>query len=599
MSIDERLIDEITNVSDIVEVVGSRIPLTKAGANFRARCPFHQEKTPSFMVSPAKQIFHCFGCGAGGNVYGFLMKYEHMSFPEAVRYLGEKAGIRVPEYSGITQAEVSKARIIQDIFEKACEYYEALYRHPQIGKDARAYLEAKRSFSQEVNTEFRIGYAQAAWDGLLMHLRKNGVSDEDSLASGLVLKSPKGSIYDFFRNRIMFPITNVKDKVIGFGARSLGKDEPKYINSPETEYFHKRFELYGLDKARRVFHTLANTVIIVEGYLDVMRLHEAGLANTVAPLGTALTNDQVKKLGRYVEKAIIVFDGDAAGLQAGMRAVDIVIEEEVAAEVLVLPEGIDPDTFIATRGKDAFVAALDKARDAFDFKLDVLLKQYDPKSTHGLVKISKVMTETIKKVQSTILRDQYVRKLASRLGISEQAMRDELRKEGMFGKDKKTATGKAAPGGMKKKYDEELALLYYLINDVRFSAIAIEVLDVVDFEHEGAREVFALIKENVQKTGEVPSFNVLTNHIETEMGQHALTAIGFINDDPDDSKSEAFAKRLKEMKLKNCERKLKEIHGFIVDAEAQKDDEAIVHYQQMKINVQREKKELLTKGISV
>src|SRR3989338_8439402 len=429
MAYNDQIVDQVQSLNDIVEVVSTYIPLKRAGRNFKANCPFHNEKTPSFIVNPDKQIFHCFGCGVGGDVFSFLMKYEQMNFPEALKRLAERAHVTLPESKPSSPREKSQLERLYQIYLAASEFYHANLKHPELGKQARAYL-AKRSFGTQEIDMFCIGFSLSEWRTLYEFLSKKGFGEQELLRSGLILRSAQGSPYDLFRNRIMFPILNAQGKVIAFGGRVMGDEMPKYLNSPETPVFRKRKEMYSLHLAKRAIGTSEEVrrILIVEGYLDCIRLYSNGFQNVVATLGTSLTQEHVQTLKRYADEAIVVFDGDKAGEQASLRGLDIFLEEGMGVRVLCLPKGFDPDDFIRSKGREAMTELLKQSQDVFDFKLQVLLARYNKSDSLGLLKITSEFLDTFAKIKSPVLVDRYLKKLAVTLGVEEGSLRSELNK---------------------------------------------------------------------------------------------------------------------------------------------------------------------------
>jgi len=597
MAIDQRIIDEVTAATDIVQVIAHYIPVKKAGANFKARCPFHQEKTASFMVSPQKQIFHCFGCGAGGNVFSFLMKYENMTFPDAVRFLAQKANISVPEARKVSKEQVSHTRRMYELFQTAYDFYQECFLNDSKGSPAREYMHMQRGLSSEITKTFGVGYATHDWSALFELLQKKGFTPEMIFKSGLVLRSPKGTAYDFFRGRVVFPIINVRDKVIGFGGRTLGNEEPKYINTPETEFFRKRYELYGLNYARREIHNADDTVIVVEGYLDVIALNQAGIKNVVAPLGTALTQDHVRLLRRYTEKVIMVFDGDTAGVQAALRSIDIVLAEEIPTEVVTLPKGYDPDSFVKERGRDEFLKSLGSAQDAFDFKLQHLISKYNSTSSFGLMKIAREMLETAHVVKNAILLDRYVKKLAQQLRISETAIKDELRKKKRTD-DPEEKTEEKQIGIVGSKFSEEIDLLYIVITNPSYMRMVSTILESDDFERREAREIYLRLYDLHQEGTKQIGLDTLTNHLETDAAKEVLSELAFVHID-EDTIEEALNNRLREIKVRSYNRKLDDVKRYISDAEIRHDDETREKYQRIQIEFLRQKQKLLSKDLEI
>ncbi|MDO8525605.1 MAG: DNA primase [Candidatus Omnitrophota bacterium] len=422
MAIPEIIVDQVQSRSDIVEVVSRYIPLQKAGRNFKAPCPFHNEKTPSFVVSPDKQIYHCFGCGAGGNVFSFLMKYENLSFPEVVEMLAEKAGIKLP-HSGQRKELTGLATELYKVNELAIQFFESCL--PST-REARDYL-LSRGIGADTVKKFRIGYSPDSWDGLLKFLNSKGVKGDIAEKAGLAIASDRGGHYDRFRKRLIFPIFDLKDRALGFGGRVLDSSLPKYMNSPETYIYSKGKNLYGLNHAKESIKK-AGYALVVEGYLDFIIPYQAGVSNIVATLGTALTIDQVKLLKRLANTVIMVYDPDEAGEAASLRNMDLFISEGINVYVSELPKGFDPDGYIRKFGTEDFIKLTKASKNLFDYKISKLSSKFDIKSAHGKASIAGEMLPTISRIENAVLRSNLVKKLAEKLSVDEDSIRQELKK---------------------------------------------------------------------------------------------------------------------------------------------------------------------------
>ena len=411
--IPDSVIEEVQNRSDIVEVISEYLPLKPAGKNFKALCPFHQEKTPSFMVSPDRQLFKCFGCNAGGDVISFLSKHEGLTFMEALKMLADRAGVRLPE---MDREEGRKSLRIFDLNELGTRFFQNSLESRE-GKGALKYLEEGRRLSKETIRKFRLGYAPASWDSLLREAGKRGFPPSILEQAGLALRRKDGKgFYDRFRSRIIFPIFNVTGKVIGFGGRALDGRDPKYMNSPETAIYHKSANLYGLNLAKE--HILREgKVIVVEGYLDAITPSQGGIGNVVASLGTALTSSHVRLLRRYGQDVVMVYDSDTAGVEATLRGMDLLVEEGMHVKVVSLPPDRDPDEFVRREGKDAFRAKIEEAQDLFDYKLNLLASRHNRDSVEGKARIVNQMLPIIDKVQDAIEKKGYIKRLAEELGL--------------------------------------------------------------------------------------------------------------------------------------------------------------------------------------
>ena len=374
MYYNEDLIDQIRQANDIVDVIGQYVKLTKKGANYFGLCPFHGEKTPSFSVSPQKQIFYCFGCGAGGDVVKFLMEYENYTFTEALKYLAERAHIALPE-SGEGAEEQGRSRLRMQLYEinKEAAFYYYKMLHTEAGKAGYAYFREKRALSDRTITHFGLGFSDKTPDDLYRYLKDKQIPDELLRQSGLFVMEEKG-IRDKFWNRVMFPIMDTNNRVVGFGGRVMGDGLPKYLNSPETPVFDKSSLLYGLNFARR---SKRKFLLLCEGYMDVIALHQAGFTNAVASLGTAFNEKHARLLKRYTDEVILTQDSDAAGVRAKLRAFPILRDAGLSVKVLTIPGYKDPDELIRAEGADAYETCIKNAKNAFQFEIDTIKRDYD------------------------------------------------------------------------------------------------------------------------------------------------------------------------------------------------------------------------------
>jgi DNA primase len=429
MYIPEEKISEILNASDIVDIVSESVILKKSGRNFFGLCPFHSEKTPSFSVNAAKQIFHCFGCSAGGNVISFVMKYHGMSFPEAAKMLARKYQITI-ETENIDPAAQKAIKLKEDLFrlnKSVMEYFVKALVSSKGAMEARAYLK-RRQFSDEIISEFKLGFSYDSWDSVVNLIRQQKVSRQTALQSGLVLeRKQKNGFYDRFRNRVMFPIFDINMQVAGFGGRVMNDDMPKYMNSPETPVYSKSRILYGLHAAKQ-YCRQEGFVYIVEGYFDFLSLYQAGIKNTVATLGTALTTTHVRILKGYAANMVLVFDSDAAGISAAKRSIELFLKEGVDTRILVLPQGNDPDSFVMKNGKEAFLKQAENASSVMQFLLQVAIDTHGL-SIEGRVHVLNDMKPYLSMVTDSALRSLYVKELSETLQIDENAVLEKVRQQ--------------------------------------------------------------------------------------------------------------------------------------------------------------------------
>ena len=423
----EEKVSEIRDRSSILEVVSDYVNLKKAGKNYKGLCPFHSEKTPSFMVNEEKQIFHCFGCGAGGDVFTFLMKVGNFSFPQAVEELAKRYGVRLPprELSPAKKKEMDKREILFKINQMASEYFHDLLSRRREGEEGRRYL-SQRGMSEEIIKEHRLGYSLERWDGLAHHLQEKKVSLELARELGLIFPKKREGWYDAFRGRILFPIFDLHQRVVGFGGRLIKEGEPKYLNSPESSIYHKGEILYGLQVAKG-YIPKKDCVIIVEGYFDLLTLHQFGLKHSIATLGTALTAQHVHILKRYTKNLITVFDADVAGVQASLRALPLFLEEEVSGKTVILPKDEDPDEFLRKGNLEEFEKRAINAVSLIDFFFERLMKTHDTKSIDGKVKVTEEGMALIDKIPNKIRKNFYTKALAERLDLPESLLMERLR----------------------------------------------------------------------------------------------------------------------------------------------------------------------------
>ena len=423
-------LDQIRAANDIVDVIGGYLPLKRAGANFLALCPFHKEKTPSFNVNPRLQIFRCFGCQKGGNVFGFVMAYENLDFPEAVRRLAERAKIPL-QYDNNPVEQQSrhiKDKLLQ-VHEQITQRWQNALANEASGQIARDYL-ARRAVPQEAVNLFRLGYAPEVWDDSVNWGKSKGYDAELMEKAGLILrKEGSDHYYDRFRGRLMFPICDEQGRVVGFSGRILSGDEKvaKYVNSPETPIFTKSRVFFGLDKSKRALLD-ADCAIICEGQLDLITCFMAGVQNIVAPQGTALTADHARILKRYVNEVVLCFDSDEAGQNAAVRSLDHLLASGLAARVAVVPPPHDPDSFVKALGGDAFKTLIQKAAGFFDYYLERLCATNPISADKGQLAVLRDMAEAVQKTDNAVLVDKYAQKTALRLGVSPEAVLAEFRK---------------------------------------------------------------------------------------------------------------------------------------------------------------------------
>ncbi len=411
--ISDELIDRIREANDIVDVISEHVQLKRAGGNFKGLCPFHQEKTPSFNVNPARQIYHCFGCGVGGNAITFLMEYEKIGFVDALRELAHRAGIALPDRrSERIDAEDDPAVVANQM---ALAFYRSCLEG-DAGTEARNYVK-KRALGSDVMSAFAIGYAPAGWDNLLKAARRKGVADSALVSAGLVVERDGGGFYDRFRERLIFPLLSSGNRPVGFGGRSLGDQEPKYLNSPETHLYRKSYYLYGLSQARQAIR-LSREAILVEGYMDLLSLHQAGFHNVVASAGTALTDEQARTIAKYADKVFIAYDGDKAGISAATRAAETLVQLGLKVRVAAFPGGEDPDSYVRQAGADALREVLTSSQDFIDFY--VSLNPTDDSDDRE--KAARNLIETVVGIEDSLKAELMLEKISTALSLRPAAV---------------------------------------------------------------------------------------------------------------------------------------------------------------------------------
>lgn len=421
MQIPEEVIEKIKEQNDIVDIISENVRLKKSGRNYTGLCPFHNDKSPSFSVSQEKQIYKCFSCGEAGNVITFVMKYKKFTFLEAAKYLADKANISLQIKGKENNLISQKKDILYKLNVETARYY---FANLQRNKNAKEYF-LNRGIKEETIKRFGLGYSQDSWQGLINYLKSKGYKDNLMIEAGLVSKSEKkGNIYDKFRNRVMFPVFDVKGNVIGFGGRVLDDSKPKYLNSPETMIFHKGINLYGLNFAIKN-KLQEDYIIIVEGYMDLIALHQSGITNVVASLGTALTVNQARLLKRYVNKVIISYDADLAGQTATMRGLEILRNAGFDVKVLTVPQGKDPDEFVRKNGKEAFLRLAEEALPLIDYRIKRAALGINLKNGTDLIEYGEKFAEILADL-NPIEKDVYIKKISEQTSIKEQALYDLL-----------------------------------------------------------------------------------------------------------------------------------------------------------------------------
>jgi len=579
-------IAEIKESCNIVHLISEYVPLKKYGVNYRGLCPFHSENEPSFTVSEAKQIFHCFGCNAGGNIFTFLMKFEHLSFPEAALKLARKYGIELPQREA-TPAQKKLAGEKEKLFtlnELAASYYSKCLQSKE-GERARNYLRT-RNITEDAIREYRLGYALSSWNGLLTFLKKRGASLELARSLGLI-KHNKNSLYDCFRDRIIFPIINYNHRVIGFGSRTLGTDSAKYINSSDSLIYKKSNSLYGLNVALPSIRK-EDSVILVEGNFDLISLHQHGIKNVVATLGTALTTGQIKLLKRFTRKVTIAFDTDEAGLKATIKSLGLFLENGISPRILRLPQGCDPDEFIHKENEQVFRQKLEEAPSLMEFYIKRVLSRKDSSTTEGSLGIIREIAPLVSKLQDITEKNLYIQKLAQAIKVTEQVIRTEIALAATRTKPKQTEARNLPLKVSSPNRAEELVLQVVILHpevipQVKKAQIESELKDPQ------LKRLMSFILR-CSETNESIQPDWLINNLEEEPLKQIVSKLAVEGEGLVDI-HKTLQNCIQRIKTINLKREIELLNAKIREAEAGKDESAIQQFLAHKQELLEKKKE--------
>ena len=513
----EDVIEEVRSRNDIVSVISEYVKLQRKGSSYFGLCPFHNEKSPSFSVSPDKQMYYCFGCGAGGNVFTFIQEYENYSFPEAMKFLAERAGITLPEkeYSQEERRAQDLRTRILNVNKMAAKYYYYQLR-TENGRQAMEYLK-NRCLSDETIRSFGLGYSNKYSNDLYLYLKKQGVSDELLRESGLMNVDERNGMYDKFWNRVIFPIMDVNNRVIGFGGRVMGDGKPKYLNSPETAVFDKSRNLYGLNVARTA---RKKSMLVCEGYMDVISMHQAGFKNSVASLGTALTTQHASLLKRYTDEVILTYDSDGAGIKAALRAIPMLKAAGISTKVLHMNPYKDPDEFIKTLGPEAFQERMDQAENSFLFEISILERDFDMHDPEGKTGFYQAAARKLMEFDQELERENYIQAVAERYQISFDSLRKMVNREAMRGAvPRREREEVVRPQKKREKEDgkktSQRLLLTWLIEQKGLYEKISAYISSEDFTDPLYREVAEKLFEQL-KTGEVNPARILSAYEDAE-----------------------------------------------------------------------------------
>ena len=602
----EEKVSEIRDRSSILEVVSDYVTLKKTGKNYKGLCPFHAEKTPSFMVNEEKQIFHCFGCGEGGDAFTFLMKVGHFSFPQAVEELAKRYGVKLPsrELSPAQKKDTAQREVLFQINQIASDYFHDLLTQRREGEEGRKYI-TQRGISREILTEHRLGYSADRWNGLVHHLLEKKVSLELAWKLGLIFPKSKvgdstlregqkldaSSWYDAFRGRLLFPIFDLHQRIVGFGGRVIREGHPKYLNSPESSIYHKGEILYGLPMAKR-YAVEKDCVMIAEGYFDLLTLHQYGLKHSVATLGTALTPQHVRTLKRYTRNLITVFDADPAGDQATLRSLPLFLEEEVAGKTIILPRGEDPDGFLRQGNLGDFEKRAEHAVPIIDFFFERLTKVHDVKSVDGKVEIAKEGVALLGKIPDKIRRDFYTKALAERLDVKESFLYEIL---GSSPRESSKARGEAGKSSGERTFPKSEEMMVHLMAQHPEVIPIISREDVLkEFENPILQKIAEALEDLYEKKGRFNLPQALAHFDEDLKGrvsEFALQEDGLEEGDREKILEDCIQK----IREKRIKKEKGELQKRIKEVDQQQEDKRLGPLLKQKLELARQREKGLQK----
>jgi len=580
----DHVLDEVRSAVNIVSLVSEYVALKKRGRNHVARCPFHTEKTPSFNVSEEKQIFMCFGCGLGGDVFRFVMQIEHLSFPEAVRFIAERHGIALPEIQASAPAvPTSSTDVLRKVMAETVALFHRLLLDSHEGNAALKYL-LDRGVTRETIAQFHLGYSPAGGDALIQALKSKGFPLQAMEECGLVKRSDDGSrSYDNFRDRIMFPITDIQGRPVAFGARAMGDKQPKYLNSPETKLYNKSRNLYGLSFSKEAIKA-RDQAILVEGYMDFVVPFQSGVQNLVASLGTSLTPQQVELLGRYTREVVVSYDPDSAGLAATQRSLDLFLEGDFQVKVLRLPAGQDPDVFVRTSGAEEYHARARESVPYLEFVLEAAIQKQgaldDPKKK---VQVVNTVLPYLAKLPSAVERSDYVFLFARRLGIEDQQLLAETKRAAQQKRVRLADEPVASALSMKLA---EKRLLQFLLNDADLQLYILPLCTKQDFEGLASEKIFSILMDGFNRN-QLCTYDSLHGHFAGDAEQALLAQLEIeeVPESPSRATAESSLYALRTMRLAAFKQK---ILSEIAEAAARNDDAMLTHLFEQRVLVDRE-----------
>ncbi|MBI1824051.1 MAG: DNA primase [Nitrospirae bacterium] len=585
-TIPPEIIERIRESSDIVNLISGYLSLKKSGKDFKGLCPFHSEKTPSFTVSPLRQVFHCFGCQAGGDIFKFLMLKEGLEFREAARELAKMAGIPVSEAEEKNTGE--DATLIQ-INESAKIYFHQFLLHDAAAEPAREYLK-KRGISHQSIEKFFMGYSSSGWDPCLKFLEKKGFSLTQIEKAGLIVRRTSGEGYhDRFRGRLMFPILNARGNCVAFGGRVLDQSQPKYLNSPESPIYQKGRILYALDKLKEEAKK-PDSIVIVEGYFDAIRPYQEGIRNVVATCGTALTTAHLQSIRRIVPSVYLIFDPDEAGLRAAFRTIDLFLESGLKAFVVVLREGLDPDQFVGLKGKEEFERSIEKAVPLFDFVLQQIIQKNSPLEIEGKLSVMREILPLIDRIQNRVEKSFYLTRVANDLFISEKDLLEEYQKiqrrlkSPTGSNEKQNVALKSSPAAVPQ---EEEYVVRFLLAEKASPEVIFQYVESTDFSDQRAARFAKVLKEYSGGEERLGYQKIVDLFMEDSALYVWLTSL-LVKEPEYDFPIQALEESLGKLRLKRKRRLQFEIEKRIPQAEQQKDHEKVSEFLKEIIKIKSE-----------
>jgi DNA primase len=569
---------------DIVELINAHTRLKRSGARYKGLCPFHREKTPSFTVDPESKMWHCFGCGAGGDIYTFVEMIENVDFPEAVQILARKAGVELTPFNEQDQGRSRDRQMIKRINDLAVRYFGQVLQSPKMGASFRTYL-GERAMPEDLVRDYRLGASPPSWDGIIKTFEKKKINAFDLEKAGLVVSSQGGRRYARFRNRLMFPLTNVVGEVVGFAGRAMGDDMPKYLNTPETLLFDKSRMLYNMDRAKK--NIVDGAMILVEGYMDVLGLARAGILNAVASMGTALTSQQVDMMRRYCSKVFLAYDSDIAGDAAAMRGINILIERGFDIRVVTMPQGKDPDDLVREGGADAFRERMAQAANYFDHFLAHSMRGRSRDDAAAMHEIILDMAALIRKSQNELLQDQQIKRLSQALGVDEARVRSVMSRAGKQKPGAKPEDPEMTVRTLSGGVIVEKKVIQYLFSDEAYAAKILERLEASDFNDKKMRALFRYCMQYKERHGGFRPDDFLNETHPREVVS-IISGVSLTKPDDAENKDAYLDALLDKLRTDVKKRRMTELKTLIFKAESEGDKQGVARYAKELTSIKQE-----------